>query len=396
MKDLYHRVLELREKKTRKIIGLMSGTSADGITAALAEISGTGESASVQLIGYKTYPYSPDVRERVFKLFKPRQSTVQDVCEMNFVLGEAFANAANNLLNDLGIPRDEVDLVGSHGQTIWHQPNAEPLSGYSARSTLQIGEPAVISENTGLPVVSDFRKADMAAGGEGAPLTPYLDYVLHRDPDEDRVLQNIGGIANLTYLPADASFDEVVAFDTGPGNMIIDALVKRYTGNGQDEDGLIASRGEINPVLFEELMKHPYYKLKPPKTTGREVFGEHYSEKIAKRSEELVLSLEDLIATVTMLTVETIVQAYETHLPGKIDAVYVSGGGSKNPTIIKGLKERYNAPVYDYSAIGIPSEAKEALLIALLANEHIMYTPSNIVSATGANRKVALGYLTWV
>jgi len=396
VKDLYHRVSELREKETRKIIGLMSGTSADGITAAIADISGTGESAEVILIGYKTYPYADDVRERVFNLFKPGHGTVQDVCEMNTVLGEAFAEAANNLINDLGFTGEDVDLVGSHGQTIWHQPNAESVSGYASRSTLQIGEPAVISEKTGLPVVSDFRKADMAVGGEGAPLTPYLDYVLHRDPDENRILQNIGGIANLTYLPAGASVDDVVAYDTGPGNMIIDALVKHYTGASHDVDGSIACRGEVNPILLNELMNHPYYLLKPPKTTGREVFGEHYSEKIAKMAEELHLSYEDLIATVTRLTVETIIQAYEAHLPGEVDAVYVSGGGTKNSAIIERLRDRYSAPVYDYSTMGIPSEAKEALLIALLANEHIMGTPSNIITATGAKRSVLLGYSTLV
>ena len=240
MKDIYRLVSELREKEARKIIGLMSGTSADGITAALADISGTGDSAKVNLIGYKTYPYTDYMRERVFHLFKPNQGTVQDVCEMNSVIGEAFAGAANSLINDLGLTSEDVDLVGSHGQTIWHQPIAENVSGYNSRSTLQIGEPAVISQKTRLPVVADFRKADMAVGGEGAPLTPYLDYVIHRDPEENRVLQNIGGIANLTYLPAGASVDDVIAFDTGPGNMIIDALVKQYTGVSHDVDGSIA------------------------------------------------------------------------------------------------------------------------------------------------------------
>lgn len=396
MRDVFHRVAELRSKETRRIIGLMSGTSADGITAALADISGTGASADVNLVGYKTYPYTTEVKEEVFNLFKPGYGTVQDVCEMNTVLGEAFANAVNDLITDLRVTEKEIDLVGSHGQTIWHQPEAEPISGYNSRSTLQIGEPTVISEKTGLPIISDFRKADMAVGGEGAPLTPYLDYVLHRDPDENRVLQNLGGIANLTYLSAGASVDQVVAFDTGPGNMIIDALMKRYTGESHDADGSTASRGDVNQILLNELMDHPYYKLKPPKTTGREVFGEQYSDIIAERSEQLHLSLEDLIATVTRLTVETIIDSYETHLSGEVDAVYVSGGGSKNPVIVEGLRDRCSAPVYDYSTLGIPSEAKEALLISLLANEYIMGAPSNILSATGAKRNVILGYLTWV
>jgi anhydro-N-acetylmuramic acid kinase len=315
---------------------------------------------------------------------------------MNYVLGGAFAKAVNRLINELGVRKNEVDLIGSHGQTIWHQPKAGTVSGYNSRSTLQIAEPAVISEQTGLLVVADFRKADLAVGGQGAPLTPYFDYVLHKDPDENRIMQNIGGIANLTYLPKDANMDNLIAFDTGPGNMIIDALVKKYTGASHDVNGSLASRGEVNEKLLDELMAHPFYMLKPPKTTGREDFGEHYSETVAERAEELHLSLEDSIATVTRLTVETIIHAYDTLLPDNIDAVYVSGGGSKNSIIIEGLKNRLNPPVYDYSILGIPSESKEALLIALLANEHIMGTPSNIISATGARRRVVLGHSMWV
>lgn len=396
MKDLNSRLSELRKKETRTIIGLMSGTSVDGITAALANITGTGDAVEIDLLGYRTYPYDAQVRERIFKLFNPGRSTVQDVCEMNFVVGEAFGEAANHLMDDLDVPRDQVDLIGSHGQTIWHQPDAEPVSGYSAKSTLQIGEPAVISEKTGTPVISDFRKADMAVGGEGAPLTPYLDYVLHRDPVENRILQNIGGISNLTYLPAGASPRDVIAFDTGPGNMIIDALMKQYTGASFDVDGNFARGGDANTQLLEELLSHQYYTQKTPKTTGRETFGDAYSEKVAVRADELGISPEDVVATVTKLTVETIIKAYKTQLPEKIDAVYVSGGGAKNPLIVEGLRNELNVPVYDYSTLGRSGEAKEALLVALLANENVIGTPCNIVSATGARRQVVLGYCTWI
>jgi anhydro-N-acetylmuramic acid kinase len=277
---------------------------------------------------------------------------------------------------------DSVDLIGSHGQTIWHQPDKG--------ATLQIGEPAVISKKTGLPVVADFRKADMTAGGEGAPLTPYLDYVLHRDPSEKRVLQNIGGIANLTYL----GDDPIVAFDTGPGNMIIDAVVKQHNGESHDVDGLLAKKGEINQVLLRELLDHPYYKQKPPKTTGREVFGEHYAEQVTKRAKKLGISHEDLVATVTQLTIQTIIDAYK-QLPG-VDAVYVSGGGVRNPVIVDGLREGLGVPVLDYSVLGFSSEAKESVLMALLANEYVMGTPSNLPEATGAKEKVVLGYAIWV
>ncbi|MCW4011878.1 MAG: anhydro-N-acetylmuramic acid kinase [Candidatus Bathyarchaeota archaeon] len=380
MRDLQTRLGELKNKPTRNIIGLMSGTSADGITAAYTEITGTGETAEIDLIGYTTYPFDDAVRERVFNLFKPGLATVRDVCEMNVVLGEAFGDAANQLIKDLSLT--DVDLIGSHGQTIWHQPDQG--------ATLQIGEPAVISEKTGLPVIADFRKADMAVGGEGAPLTPYLDFVLHRDTSDCRVLQNIGGIANLTYLGLD-----VIAFDTGPGNMIIDAVVKRHNGDTHDIDGNLARKGTINQVLLDELLEHPFYRQKPPKTTGREVFGEHYAEQVTRRAKELGLSLEDLVATVTQLTVQTIIDSYENYLPA-IDAVYVSGGGARNPVIVEGLRARLEVPVLDYSELGVSSEAKESVLMALLANEYVMGTPSNLPSATGADKKVVLGYATWV
>jgi len=381
MRDLQSQLTQLRKKETRGIIGLISGTSADGITAAYTEITGTGETTEIDLIGYATYPFTEATRERVFKLFKPGLAKVQDVCEMNIILGDAFGDAANQLINDLSLTN--VDLIGSHGQTIWHQPNQ--------KATLQIGEPAVISAKTRLPVVADFRKADMAAGGEGAPLTPYLDYVLHRDPSERRVLQNIGGIANLTYL----GVGDVVAFDTGPGNMIIDAVVKRHYGDTHDVDGAIARKGTVNHELLDELLEHPFYKEKPPKTTGREVFGEHYAEQIAKRANELGLTNEDLVATVTQLTVQTIIEAYENYLPS-FDAVYVSGGGARNPVIVEGLNAGLDMPVLDYSELGFSSEAKESVLMALLANEYVMGTPSNLPSATGADKKVVLGYATWV
>jgi anhydro-N-acetylmuramic acid kinase len=385
---------ELKRKSSRTIIGLMSGTSVDGITSALTKIAGTGENVKINLISYRTYPYPNEVRIRLFKLFEPGVATVREVCEMNFVVGECFAKAAQRLINDSDIDAAEVDLVGSHGQTLWHQPVTESVAGISAVSTLQIGEPAVISSQTGLPVVADFRKADIAVGGQGAPLTPYLDYVLHKHQSKSIVLQNIGGIANLTYIPASAAPKQVVAFDTGPGNMIIDAVAKHYTYVDYDEDGSLARSGKVHTGLLSELMKHPYYHRRPPKTTGREVFGEHYASKVIKRGESIDLSPEDITATATALTVESIVEAYKNILPGPVDEVYVSGGGSKNQTIMKWLKARLKVPVDDYSTLGYPGEAKESLLMALLANEYIMGTPCNMPSATGAKKRAVLGNLT--
>ena len=274
--DSLHR---LRQKPSRMVIGLMSGTSADGITTALAEVAGTGETAKIRLHTYRTYPYPKKVKALLFKLFKPGASTIRDLCEMNFVVGECFADAVLRLMGDSGLSIGDVDAVGSHGQTVWHQPISELVADIPAASTLQIGEPAVISGRTGLPVVADFRKADMAVGGQGAPLTPYLDYVLHRHPSRSIVLQNIGGIANLTYIPASASLDQVMAFDSGPGNMIIDAVALRYTGASYDVDGGLARSGKVHTGLLIEMMRHPYYRRCPPKTTGREDFGEHYADR---------------------------------------------------------------------------------------------------------------------
>ncbi len=205
---------------TRRIIGLISGTSADGVSAVAVDITGTGTDTSLEILGFETYVYPPELREEVFRLFTPESSTVDTISHMNFVLGEFFAEAALRLMVEYDLDPGEIDAIGSHGQTIHHLPRLRDSHGFKVRSTLQIGEPAVIADKTMVPVVADFRKADIAAGGEGAPLTPYLDYILHRSPDRGRVLQNIGGIANLTYLPAGASLGAVVAFDTGPGTMV--------------------------------------------------------------------------------------------------------------------------------------------------------------------------------
>ena len=388
----YDHVQMLRGKQTRVVVGLMSGTSADGVTAAAAEVTGTGVEAGVRLIAYRTYPYPPEVRERLFTLFWGGASGLSEASELNMIVGHLFADAAEAITGEAGL--DEVDLVGSHGQTVWHQPGLKETAGHRYRSTLQIGEPAVIAARTGLPVVADFRKADVAAGGEGAPLTPYLDYALHRSPTAHRVLQNIGGIANLTYLPAGCGLDDLVAFDTGPGNMVIDAAAGRYAGLSHDVDGALARSGEPDPALLDELLSHPYYTREPPKSTGREMFGEQYAAEVFSLAEEKGLSPADTVATVTELTVESIARAYERHLPGPVDEVYLSGGGSRNPYLVERLRRRLGAPVHDYSRLGYPSEAKEALLMALLANEHVMGTPCNAPAATGAARRVVLGCLT--
>ncbi len=388
----------IRRKASRRVVGLISGTSADGVSAVVTEITGTGLEARMRVLGYGTYPYTPELKEAVFELFRPETSTVNRICEMNFVLGEFFADCALRLIGECGLTPGEVDLIGSHGQTIHHLPRPREFSGYSTRSTLQIGEAAVIAERTGVPTVADFRKADVAAGGEGAPLTPYLDLVLHRHPTRSRVLQNIGGIANLTYLPVGATADDVVAFDTGPGNMVIDAVVRHHTRRAReyDEDGRAAAKGKADAGLLDVLLSHPYFVKSPPKTTGREEFGEAFALDLVRRAGERGLGFEDTVATVTALTVESIAGAYKRLLPrgSKIDEVYVSGGGARNRFLMGVLAERLDpTPVLEYDALGYPGEAKEAMLMALLASEHMMGAPANVPRATGAKRAVVLGAL---
>ncbi|MGD2142495.1 MAG: anhydro-N-acetylmuramic acid kinase, partial [Candidatus Bathyarchaeota archaeon] len=341
------------------------------------------------------YPYPLGLRKEIFKLFSPETSTVDLISNMNFVLGEAFAESTLRLIEDCGLNHGDIDLIGSHGQTIHHLPQTRDSHGYKVRSTLQIGEPAVIAERTGISTIADFRKADIAVGGEGAPLTPYLDFILHRSPDQGRVLQNIGGIANLTFLPAGANIDNVVAFDTGPGNMIIDALVRIQTGGSKsfDEDGCIASKGRVDKELLEELLDHSYFGRVPPKTTGRETFGEAYTAWLHELGRNRGLDLNELIATATALTVESIARSYEELLPwGQVDEVFLSGGGSKNRFMVESLASRLAPTPVSFSGdLGVPGDAKESLLMAVLANEHLRGNPANIPRATGARRAVVLG-----
>jgi anhydro-N-acetylmuramic acid kinase len=376
------------------MIGLLSGTSADGVSAVAVDITGSGSGTKLDILAFETYDYSPEMKGEVFQLFTPESSTVDRITHMNFVLGELFAEAALRLMVDHDIDPETVDAIGSHGQTIHHLPRLRDSYSFKVRSTLQIGEPAIIAERTGVSVVADFRKADIAAGGEGAPLTPYLDYILHRSPDESRVLQNIGGIANLTYLPAGAGLGNVVAFDTGPGNMVIDAVARRLALEPFDQDGRLAEKGEADNNLLENLLGNPYFAINPPKTTGREEFGESYATEFMQICQERGLGLEDTVATATALTVESMARAYEELLPdgAVIDEVYLSGGGAKNRFLVKSLRTRLEPiPVGLSDDLGLPGDAKEAVLMAVLANEHLSRNPGNVPGATGARKLVVLG-----
>lgn len=390
------RLFRLREKETKKVIGLMSGTSVDGISAVALEVSGSGLKTRFRILSHNVYPYPPQVQRRIFDLFSPEEGKVDEISHMNFLLGELFADTALRIAKGANLRKNEIDLVGSHGQTIYHRPNMIKDGKYGIRSTLQIGEPSVIAERTGAVVVGDFRVRDVAAGGQGAPIVAYVDFILFRDEDKGRLIQNIGGIANVTAIPAGAEIEDVEAFDTGPGNMLMDASVRHVTNQRlkYDRDGEMAARGKIDETLLGELMEHPFLAKPPPKTTGREEFGEQFATRVLERARSLGLSGEDFVATVTAFTVESIAQSYEKFVYPRFrgDEAIVGGGGAYNKTLISMLRKRLApAPVYLHEDFGIPSSAKEALAIGLLANEAIMGNPSNVRGATGAKKRVLLG-----
>ena len=379
------------------VVGLMSGTSADAIDAAVVRLDGAPPRLAWRLLAHLSVPHSPQLRAEIFACFRTETSSVEQMCRLNFTLGEAFAQAALQAIASAGLTPAEVDLIGSHGQTLWHIP---PGSGVTP-STLQIGEAAVIAERTGVPVVNNFRTRDMAAGGQGAPLVPFVDWLLFAHPNRTRALQNIGGIGNVTYLrpslktgPGD---EGVLAFDTGPGNMLIDDAAHRAT-NGQlnyDKDGVIAAQGRIDKTLLEKLLNDPYFSTRPPKTTGREHFGAQRGAQIWVDATAQGLSAPDILATLTAFTAESISRAYRDFLPVFPDEVILSGGGAYNPTLRAMLAERLKpARVLTADEIGIPASAKEALAFAVLAYETWHKRPGNLPSVTGATHPVILGTVT--
>ena len=377
----------------------MSGTSVDGIDAAVVEITGHSLETAVDLIAFETFPFPPDVPQRILALCQPDTGRVDDICEMNFYIGHLFAEAVKHILEKKGIPASDIDLIGSHGQTIHHlpgDPNTDCKNSHYP-STLQIGEPAVIAHETGIPTIADFRVADMAAGGQGAPLVAYPDYLLFHDSVKIVGLLNIGGIANLTVLPANGSFDSVSAADTGPGNMCIDAVVSEITGGKEryDKAGQRAAQGTPYQPLIDEWLTHPFFQLTPPKTTGREMFGHTFAMECLEACRKHELSDDDAIATLTELTVQTValyISKFVSKEQHPIDILYVSGGGVHNQTIMRRLSEvLVNTTVESVDTSGISADAKEAIAFAILANESLHGQGGNLPSATGASVRKILG-----
>ncbi len=388
-------------KEVRHVVGMMSGTSVDGVDAALVEISGTDSEPKVKLLAFENKPYPPQVREKIFSLFTPANATVDKVGYMNFLLGEIYAKSALSVIEKAGMKPEEIDVIGSHGQTIWHAPIPESPDGIPVAYTVQIGEGSVIAERTGILTVSDFRVADMAAGGQGAPLVPFSEYLLYRREKETILLQNIGGIGNMTVMPAGAKPRDVFAFDTGPGNMIIDAVISAVTGGEKtyDAGGETAAKGRVCNALLDILKEEPYYRQPLPKTTGREHFGVQYTEKILGWWKENPIPVEDLLATVTDLTAYSIADAYERYVLPKYRAseIIVGGGGSYNATLLRFMKERFaphGVAVRTQEDLGLSSDAKEAVAFALMADCCMRGKANTLPSVTGAEHPAVMGKIS--
>lgn len=375
-------------------MGLMSGTSADGVDAVLCDITGSGKGTSAKVLRLTSVEYPRNIRHIL--VGDLRMLTCEEVARLNFLIGSIFADAALKCVAEAGLAPDDIDAVCSHGQTLVHFPEADHPD-IPSRATLQVGDISVIAQKTGILTIGDFRPADMAQGGQGAPLVPYADYLLLGHPTLGRVMQNLGGIGNLTYLPPGCSPDQVIAFDTGPGNMVVDAVVSILTGGKEsmDKDGLLASSGQVHAGLLERLLDNRYFRLKPPKSTGREVFGIQYSRWLIEQARGLGCHRpEDVVATASELTVQTIIRAYRDFVMplGPVDEVIVGGGGARNCYFMSRLREELSrARIMVHEDLGIPSQAKEGLAFAILGNELLSGHTNNLPSATGAARAVVMG-----
>jgi anhydro-N-acetylmuramic acid kinase len=384
------RIREIADKSTMRVVGLMSGTSADGVDAAIVDIT----KRKVRLVAFEMFPYGGAMRRAILGLCRPESARLEDICHYNFVLGEVFADAVTKLCSRSGIAPGSIDLIGSHGQTIYHNPRGKRHGGRVIRSTLQIGEPSVIAQRTGITAVADLRPRDMAAGGEGAPLVPYADYILFGRSRRSRAVQNIGGIANVTFLPAGGELSDVLAFDTGPGNMVIDGIIRLASrGTKQfDRNGQMAARGAVDTKLLNEMLGHPFLRRRPPKSTGREEFGDAFAEHVYRRARKNGLADADVAATVTAFTAGSIARAYRQFLPAMPDELILCGGGAHNDTLVEMLRnELPQVTMLSSEDFGISVDAKEAVSFAILAWATIKGMANNVPAATGAAGPVVLG-----
>ncbi len=386
--------------KPMLVLGLMSGTSADGIDVALARISGAPPNLNAKLLGHTSVKFPPALRKEILRVAEQQPITTGALSQLNFRVGELFADAALIACRRFHFSPKRISLIGSHGQTIFHQGRAVAYFSSLTASTLQIGEPSVIAARTGITTVGDFRPADIALGGQGAPLVPYVDYLLYCHEKFGRVALNLGGIANITVLPRACKAQQVFAFDTGPANMLIDALVSHFTRGRQrfDKNARLASQGRSLPALLDGLLRDPYLKLAPPKSTGREYYGRAYLQKLLALGQRHRAKPNDLIRAATIFSALSVVDALNRFvLPKtKIHQLIVSGGGAHNPLILAQLFAALpGIEVLRSSRLGIPEDAKEAFAFALLAYETFHQRPANLPSATGARGPAILGKISY-
>jgi len=387
-------------EKPMLVLGIMSGTSADGIDVALARISGAPPNLNAKLLGHTSVKFPAALRKEILRVAEQHAITAGALSQLNFRLGELLAGAALAACRKFRIPPKKMALIGSHGQTIFHQGKPVNCLGRPTASTLQIGEPAIIAARTGITTVGDFRPADIALGGQGAPLVPYADYLLYRHPKLGRVSLNLGGIANITVLPRAAQPQQVFAFDTGPANMLIDALVAQFTRGRLrfDENARLSSQGRSIPALLDELLRDPYLKLLPPKSTGREYYGNAYLKKLLALGRRYRAKSNDLLRAATIFTALSVVDALNRFvLPKtKIHQLIVSGGGAHNPLILAQLSAALpDIEVLPSGRLGVPEDAKEAFAFALIAYETFHQRPANLPSATGARGSAILGKISY-
>ncbi len=385
--------------KAMNVAGVMSGTSADGVDVAVVRIVPARQRPRLELLALEGFPYPVALRRAVLAAMNAAQISTAELARLNWRLGLAYAEAVSETLRR---HRIQVDLIGCHGQTLYHQARAMRYAGREFACTWQLGEGGAIAAATGVPVVWNFRPADMLAGGQGAPLVPLLDYVLFAHSQRGRVLQNIGGIANLTAIPAAAKPSDVQAFDTGPGNMVIDALAQELLGRPFDRNGAAAARGNVIVPVLKKALRHPYFAAKPPRTTGREQFGREYALEFLAECRRHSNRAEDALATATALTAETIAQGYARFVHARMKAhgvdYIVSGGGARNATLMAMLAQRLaplGCELAASEAFGLPAQAKEAAAFALLAWQTWHRLPGNVPSATGASRQEILGQVSY-
>jgi len=382
------------KKKTRIIAGIMSGTSLDGIDCVVMQLRRKSDGIAWKLLTHVHKKFPQELSDALRRNSDPATSRVDEINDLNQVLSYHYADTVKRAGSKA---EKKIDLIGCHGQTLYHRPAIERKYGKRFGATLQIGDPSTLAVLTGVPVVGNFRSADIALGGEGAPLVPYADFLLFRNSRKSRLLVNIGGIANFTYLSRNPNPSRIVAFDTGPGNMVIDALMQKYFGKSYDRNGSTAYKGTVNESLFLKLVKHPFLQRRPPKSTGREEFGNRFLKKLRQSIPESC-SREDVIATVTEFTAWSIFYSYAQFVSDKenVDEVIVSGGGAKNRYIMEALREYFDpSAVIPSDDAGLSIEAKEAACFAVLANETIDGRPGNLPSVTGASKRVPLGVISY-